>query len=57
MEPRPECHLPELPLGIVPNVGYPTPESIMVSRTDFALMLEYVAALRDWIEAASECLR
>jgi hypothetical protein len=37
------------------NVGFPTPNDIMVSRTDYALMIEFIIGLTDWIRAAEGC--
>ena len=54
--PRPVCNLPALPGPIAPVVGWPTPETVLVSKSDFVLMLQYVQGLRDWIEAAAGCL-
>ena len=52
----PTCNLPSLPDSPTVTVGFPTPESVMVSKTDYAQMLVFVAGLRDWIAAASACL-
>lgn len=54
--PRSECSLPALPSDLSPAVGFPTPETILVSRTDFALMIAHVNQLNRWIEAAAACL-
>lgn len=52
----PECALPELPGSIKPMVGYPDPDGIYLSRSDFASIATYVMAMRDWIIAAQPCL-
>ena len=52
----PKCNLPSLPDGPTITIGYPTPESVMVSKTDYAQMLVFVEGLRDWIYAASACM-
>lgn len=54
--PSPTCHLRELPRGVLPNVGFPTPDTVMVSKTDYAEMIAFVEALRDWAEDARDCL-
>jgi hypothetical protein len=48
--------LPELPGPIKPVIGWPTPDTVMVSKSDMVEILEYVAAMRDWIQVASACL-
>ena len=52
----PDCRLPELPGPIKPVIGWPTPDTVMVSKSDMVEILEYVAAMRDWIQVASACL-
>ena len=52
----PTCNLPSLPDTVLVNVGFPTPDDILVSRTDYAMLLAFVDELRDWIAAASACL-
>lgn len=44
---------------MLPNVGFPSggPPGVMVSKQDYALMLSFVDALKDWIAAASGCLK
>lgn len=53
----PTCDLPSLPDAPTVNVGFPTPTEILVSRTDYAQMLVFVAGLRDWIAAAEGCMK
>jgi hypothetical protein len=48
--------LPPLPGDLAPIVGFPTPETIFVSKTDLASMIVHVTALNDWIRAAAVCL-
>lgn len=55
-QPSVTCDLPDLPYGVLPNVGFPTPTDIMVSRTDYGEMINFIDALRDWVAAASACL-
>jgi len=50
-----ECALPELPGPIAPTIGWPTPDQVMISKTDFLLMIDFVSALRDWVFAAQAC--
>ena len=57
LTPLPECRLPDLPLPIRPAIGFPTPEEILITKTDFALIVAYVTGLRDWIDAAAGCLQ
>lgn len=52
----PRCNLPSLPGSPTITVGFPTPESVMVSKSDYAGMLLFVEGLRDWIFAASACI-
>jgi hypothetical protein len=52
----PECDLPDLPGPIHPAIGYPDPNGIYLTRTDFADLASYVMALRDWVLAAQPCL-
>jgi hypothetical protein len=46
---------------VLPNIGFPTakegPDSIMVSKTDHAAMIDFVTGLKKWIVAAEGCLR
>ena len=37
-------------------VGFPTPDTVMVSKSDMALIIVYVTGLHDWIRAAHACL-
>lgn len=53
---RPVCNLPELPGAIGPVIGWANPDQIVVSKSDMVGILQYVQALRDWIEAARPCL-
>lgn len=53
----PTCNLPSLPDAPTVTIGFPTPDDVMVSKTDYALMLTFVAGLQDWILAAEGCLR
>jgi hypothetical protein len=55
--PTPECDLPAFPEPAPVAVGFPDPENILLTRTDFSGLLQYVQGLRDWIEAAGACLR
>lgn len=61
----PTCHLRELPAGVLPNVGFPTPadcakskmsDCIVVTKTDYAQMIAFVSALRDWALDAKACI-
>lgn len=52
----PDCNLPPLPGKIAPAVGFPESGGIAISKTDFALMAEYIMLMRGWIDAASACL-
>jgi hypothetical protein len=52
----PKCNLPSLPPDVHPTVGFPTPETVMVSKTDYAEMLAFATAAGDWIRAANACL-
>jgi hypothetical protein len=53
----PTCNLRALPSGVsLTNVGFPTPDTIVVSRTDFAEMIAFVTELRDWALDARACL-
>lgn len=53
----PTCDLPALPDPIEPQiVGFPTPDEILVSKSDMASIIIYVTALHDWIRAANACL-
>lgn len=55
--PSPECHLPPLPDPIEPKVvGFPTPETVMVSKSDMVEIISYVTGLHDWIRAAAACI-
>lgn len=53
----PTCNLPSLPDAPTVTVGFPTPDAVMVSKTDYAQMLAFVDGLADWIVAAEGCLR
>jgi hypothetical protein len=53
---RPMCNLPAIPTPVNPPVGWPTPETILISKSDFVEMIQYVDGLRAWIEAAAVCL-
>jgi hypothetical protein len=56
--PRPTCNLPELPAPIEPKVvGFPTPDEVVVSKSDMVAILDYVQAMHDWIGAAAGCLQ
>lgn len=37
-------------------MGFPTPTDILITKTDFAMLLEYVEGMRMWIEAAAACM-
>lgn len=52
----PSCTLPDLPGPIAPVIGWPEPDRVMVSKTDFILIIDYVQGMRDWIEVAAGCL-
>ncbi len=53
----PSCSLPDLPDPIQPQiVGYPTPEQILITKTDMIAIVDYVNALHDWVRAAHDCL-
>ena len=52
----PTCHLRDLPAGVLPNVGFPTPDTILVSKTDYAAMIAFVQSLRDWAVDAKGCI-
>jgi hypothetical protein len=53
----PTCDLPPLPDPIEPTVvGFPTPETVMVSKSDMVSIISYVTGLHDWIRAAAGCL-
>jgi hypothetical protein len=55
--PSPTCDLPALPDAIEPKiVGFPTPDQVVVSKSDMALIINYVTGLHDWIHAAHACL-
>lgn len=51
------CDLPDIPEGVLPNVGFPDPDSIKVSRTDYAAMIDFVEKLRAWAQAADACMK
>jgi hypothetical protein len=53
----PKCDLPTLPTTEPVAVGFPTPDRVLISKSDFGAMLAYVAGLRDWIVAANDCLQ
>jgi hypothetical protein len=54
----PSCNLPELPEPIAPTiVGWPTPDEIVVSKSDMVAVLSYVQALHDWVFAAAACIQ
>jgi hypothetical protein len=53
---RSPCALPDLPGPITPVVGWATPDQIMMSKADAIEIVNYVRALRDWIEVAAVCL-
>ena len=55
--PAPICDLPPFPDPAPVAVGFPDPDSIMMTKTDFQALLMYVEGLRFWIEAAGACLR
>jgi hypothetical protein len=48
--------LPELPGPISPVIGWPTPDTVLVSKSDLVEMLAFVQGLKDWIEVANSCL-
>src|SRR5690606_16597809 len=52
----PSCHLRELPAAVPVAVGFPTPDSVLISKTDYAEMIAFVSALRDWALDAKACL-
>ena len=53
----PTCDLPALPDSIEPKVvGWPTPEQVVVSKSDMIGIITYVTGLHDWIRAAAACL-
>jgi len=55
--PPPTCDLPPLPDPIEPKVvGFPTPETVMVSREDMVSIISYVTGLHDWVHAAAGCI-
>lgn len=58
------CNLPPLPKPIGWPVGFPseaaTPpdaDKLFVTKTDLAVLADYLVAVRQWIEAASSCMR
>lgn len=51
---------------MLPNVGFPSPETcasenmktcIVVSKTDYAEMIAFVQALREWATDVRDCLQ
>ena len=57
LTPSPECNLPPLPDPIEPKiVGFPTPETIVVTKTDMIAIVRYVSSLHDWVHAAAGCI-
>jgi hypothetical protein len=48
--------LPELPGAIKPVIGWPTPDTVLVSKSDMIEILAFVQGLKDWIEVANSCL-
>jgi hypothetical protein len=53
---NPDCVLPELPGAIKPVIGWPTPDTVLVSKSDMIEILAFVQGLKDWIEVANSCL-
>jgi hypothetical protein len=49
--------LPAFPDPAPIAVGFPTPDDILITRTDFANLLAYVEGMRAWIEVAAGCLK
>lgn len=52
----PSCHLRDLPEAVPVAVGFPTPDSVLISKTDYAAMIAFVQALRDWALDAKACM-
>lgn len=52
------CNLPALPMPIAKPIGFPSPDgqSIYMSTSDAALLVDYLMSMRGWIEAAAPCL-
>jgi hypothetical protein len=52
------CDLPTLPLPLTDPVGYPSPDgqSIYLSTTDAARIMDYLIGLQDWIDSAAPCI-
>lgn len=46
-----------MPAPLPPAVGFPTPEGVFVSKSDWAKLIERDVGLRQVIEALASCLR
>lgn len=53
--PRTPCLLPALPAPFE-LVGMPTPQGIVITKSDMAPLAGYLVAVRGWIAAAQICI-
>lgn len=54
---QPTCNLPDLPSAVRPKLSFPDANTVALSKAEFAAMIVFVQGLRDWISAASGCLK
>ena len=52
----PECRLPELPGPLPAAIGFPTPEGVFVSKSDWAELIARDIGIRHWMSAAAACI-
>jgi hypothetical protein len=49
--------MPAVPQPLPPAVGFPTESGIIVSKSDWAVLVARDVEIRAWMQAAVDCMR